>query len=61
METIEEIREEVAKQLGELHFDVLLETEISLGDFKTEKYLLDLVSERYINQYIKLYNDENNR
>jgi hypothetical protein len=51
MKTIEEIQKEIANECGEKYFEVLLRTEIEVGDFETARNLLIEVADRYINQF----------
>ena len=51
MKTIKMIKNEIAKECHEIDFDLLVETEIAIGDYETARILLiDLVN-RYIDQY----------
>ena len=58
MKSIEEIQKEVAKESGEEHFEVLLNAEILVGDYKTARNLLIRVANRYVDQFIENNNQE---
>ena len=53
MKTIEDIQKEVAKECGEEHFNLLLDAEISVGDYETARRLLITVANKYIDQFVK--------
>ena len=53
MKTIEDIQKEVANECAEEHFEVLLDAEISVGDYETARQLLITVANRYIDQFIE--------
>lgn len=55
MKTIEEIKEIVASECGEKHFEVLLDAEISVGDYEAARALLMTVVNRYIDQHVEKY------
>ncbi|MGG5486278.1 hypothetical protein [Gaetbulibacter sp. PBL-D1] len=51
MKSIDEIKKEVANECGEEHFEVLFDSEISVGDYKTARKLYDTVLDRYFKQF----------
>lgn len=51
MKTLKQIMKEIAYEREEEHFEVLLESECSIGDFKTAEKLLDSVKEKYLAQF----------
>jgi hypothetical protein len=53
MKTIEEIKKEIAEECGEKHFDILVETEMSVGDYEQAKKLLMELENRFIDQFKK--------
>ena len=51
MKTIQQIKKEIAKECGEKHFEVLFESEISVGDYTTALKLWNRIGKRYIQQF----------
>jgi hypothetical protein len=51
MKEIDEIKKQIAKECGEEHFDVIFETEISIGNYTQAKKLWNEIGERYIKQF----------
>jgi len=51
IKTIEEIKNEIAKECVEDYFEVIFNAEISVGDYEQAKKLWNEVGERYINQF----------
>lgn len=54
--TIEEIKDEVASECGEKHFEVIFEAEISAGDYSAARRLWNEVGDRYIKQFSLIQN-----
>lgn len=54
MKTLEEIKKEVASECFEEHFDVLLQSEIDVGDYVIARALLIDVANRYVDQFSKI-------
>lgn len=53
METIEQIKKQVAKECAEEHFEVIFEAEIMAGDFEQARRLWNEVGDRYVRQFEK--------
>lgn len=51
MKTLEDIKNEVAKECAEEHFDVIFEAEILVGDYEQARRLWNEVGDRYIKQF----------
>ena len=51
IKTLEEIKDDLAKEYGEEHFDALLQSKISIGYLPMAKKLLDTSTYRYLIQF----------
>ena len=51
MKTRQQIEQEIAEECGEKSFDVLLESEINVGDYKTAKFIMKRASKRFLKQF----------
>jgi len=54
MKTLEEIQKDIANEMGEPNFMVLIESEIEIGDFKTAKKLMILAIDRFFEQFLRI-------